>query len=61
VARSAAISGPAPGVGKTYAALEEAHHRATRGTNVIIGYVDNRGSSFGEFDVDTVTRSQRSR
>jgi len=33
--------GAAPGVGKTYAMLSEAHRRAERGTDVVVGYVEN--------------------
>lgn len=32
--------GSAPGVGKTYRMLEEGHRRASRGTDVVIGYVE---------------------
>ncbi|GAA5201448.1 sensor histidine kinase KdpD [Rugosimonospora acidiphila] len=32
--------GAAPGVGKTFKMLEEGHHRADRGTDVVIGYVE---------------------
>lgn len=32
--------GAAPGVGKTYAMLDEAHRRASRGTDVVVGYVE---------------------
>jgi two-component system sensor histidine kinase KdpD len=35
--------GAAPGVGKTFAALEEAHRRAERGTDVVIGVVETHG------------------
>ncbi|MGS2617180.1 DUF4118 domain-containing protein [Micromonospora sp. LZ34] len=35
--------GAAPGVGKTYAMLEEAHRRAERGTDVVIGLVETHG------------------
>ena len=35
--------GAAPGVGKTYAMLGEAHRRAGRGTDVVIGYVETHG------------------
>jgi two-component system sensor histidine kinase KdpD len=35
--------GAAPGVGKTFAALEEAHRRAERGTDVVVGYVETHG------------------
>jgi two-component system sensor histidine kinase KdpD len=32
--------GAAPGVGKTYAMLDEGHRRAGRGTDVVVGYVE---------------------
>src|SRR4051794_19309484 len=32
--------GSAPGVGKTYAALGEAHRRAARGTDVVVAFVE---------------------
>ncbi|MFC5910092.1 ATP-binding protein [Streptacidiphilus monticola] len=35
--------GAAPGVGKTYAMLGEAHRRAERGTDVAIAYVEDHG------------------
>ncbi|MFE9692629.1 DUF4118 domain-containing protein [Micromonospora sp. NPDC005806] len=35
--------GAAPGVGKTYALLEEAQRRAERGTDVVIGLVETHG------------------
>ena len=35
--------GAAPGVGKTYAMLDEAHRRAARGTDVVVGYVETHG------------------
>ncbi|MFY1692496.1 DUF4118 domain-containing protein [Plantactinospora sp. WMMB782] len=35
--------GAAPGVGKTYAMLEEAHRRAARGTDVLVGLVETHG------------------
>ncbi|MEU5950470.1 DUF4118 domain-containing protein [Micromonospora sp. NPDC047465] len=35
--------GAAPGVGKTYAMLEEAQRRAERGTDVVIGFVETHG------------------
>jgi two-component system, OmpR family, sensor histidine kinase KdpD len=35
--------GAAPGVGKTYAMLGEAHRRAGRGTDVAVGYVETHG------------------
>ncbi|MGW9122859.1 hypothetical protein ACWGRV_40815, partial [Streptomyces sp. NPDC055663] len=33
--------GAAPGVGKTYAMLSEAHRRAERGTDVVVGLVEH--------------------
>jgi two-component system sensor histidine kinase KdpD len=35
--------GAAPGVGKTYAMLGEAHRRASRGTDVVVGLVETHG------------------
>src|SRR3954451_1758179 len=35
--------GAAPGVGKTYAMLGEAHRRAERGTDVVVGLVETHG------------------
>src|SRR5215217_1351423 len=35
--------GAAPGVGKTYAMLGEAHRRSSRGTDVVIGLVETHG------------------
>jgi two-component system sensor histidine kinase KdpD len=35
--------GAAPGVGKTYAMLEEAHRRKGRGTDVVVGFVEPHG------------------
>jgi len=35
--------GAAPGVGKTYAMLAEAHRRAGRGTDVAVGFVETHG------------------
>jgi two-component system sensor histidine kinase KdpD len=35
--------GAAPGVGKTYAMLDEGHRRADRGTDVVIAYVETHG------------------
>ncbi len=32
--------GAAPGVGKTYAMLDEGHRRAERGTDVVVAYVE---------------------
>ncbi|BCB90665.1 sensor histidine kinase [Phytohabitans suffuscus] len=35
--------GAAPGVGKTFTMLEEAHRRAGRGTDVVVGFVETHG------------------
>src|SRR5512143_782657 len=35
--------GAAPGVGKTYAMLEEGHGRSERGTDVAVGFVETHG------------------
>ncbi len=35
--------GAAPGVGKTYTMLEEAHRRAARGADVVVGFVETHG------------------
>ena len=35
--------GAAPGVGKTYAMLGEAHRRVARGTDIVVGYVETHG------------------
>ncbi len=35
--------GMAPGVGKTYRMLEEAHRRVDRGTDLVVGYVETHG------------------
>ncbi len=35
--------GAAPGVGKTYAMLGEGHRRASRGTDVVVGFVETHG------------------
>ena len=35
--------GASPGVGKTYAMLDEGRRRASRGTDVVIGYVETHG------------------
>ncbi|MFJ9523543.1 DUF4118 domain-containing protein [Kitasatospora sp. NPDC101801] len=35
--------GAAPGVGKTYAMLAEAHRRVLRGTDVVVGFVEHHG------------------
>ncbi|MEU5050488.1 sensor histidine kinase KdpD [Streptomyces sp. NPDC021096] len=35
--------GAAPGVGKTYSMLSEAHRRVERGTDVVVGFVEHHG------------------
>jgi two-component system sensor histidine kinase KdpD len=35
--------GMAPGVGKTFRMLEEGHRRASRGTDVVVGFVEDHG------------------
>src|ERR1700681_282603 len=35
--------GIAPGVGKTYTALEELHRRKARGTDIVIGFIETHG------------------
>jgi two-component system, OmpR family, sensor histidine kinase KdpD len=35
--------GAAPGVGKTFAMLDEAHRRVERGTDVVVGFVETHG------------------
>ncbi|HLJ69620.1 MAG TPA: universal stress protein [Chloroflexota bacterium] len=35
--------GAAPGVGKTYAMLQEAHRRKSRGADVVIGFLESHG------------------
>ena len=40
--------GAAPGVGKTYAMLEEAHRRNGRGTDVVVGFVETHGREHTE-------------
>ena len=73
--------GAAPGVGKTYAMLGEAHRRLERGTDLVAAvvethgrkrtadllqgmevipprYIEYRGGSFGELDVEAVLRRQ---
>lgn len=51
--------GAAPGVGKTYAMLEEAHRRAGRGTDVVVGFVETHGRRHTEAmigDLEVVPR-----
>ncbi|HKA69320.1 MAG TPA: DUF4118 domain-containing protein [Actinomycetes bacterium] len=51
--------GAAPGVGKTYAMLEEAHRRRGRGTDVVVGFVESHGRAHTEAligDLEVVPR-----
>jgi two-component system sensor histidine kinase KdpD len=51
--------GAAPGVGKTYEMLEEAHRRKRRGTDVVIGFVETHGRKLTADkigDLETVPR-----
>ncbi|WP_067499352.1 sensor histidine kinase KdpD [Actinoplanes sp. TFC3] len=53
--------GAAPGVGKTYTMLEEAHRRAQRGTDVVIGLVETHGRRHTEAmigDLEVVARTE---
>jgi two-component system sensor histidine kinase KdpD len=53
--------GMAPGVGKTYAALQELHRRKARGTDAVIGYVEtyNRPLTVAAIgDLEVVPRKQ---
>jgi two-component system sensor histidine kinase KdpD len=40
--------GMAPGVGKTYTMLEEAHRRKERGTDVVVGFMESHGRPLTE-------------
>ncbi len=44
--------GAAAGVGKTYAMLNEGHRRMSRGTNVVIGFVECHGRKLTEDMID---------
>ena len=53
--------GAAPGVGKTYAMLEEAHRRAERGTDVVVALVETHGRKHTAAmlgDLETVPRKR---
>ncbi|WDZ93310.1 ATP-binding protein [Nocardiopsis sp. HUAS JQ3] len=52
--------GAAPGVGKTYRMLDEAHRRRDRGADVVIGFVESHGRAMTEAmvdDLETVPRA----
>lgn len=44
--------GAAPGVGKTFAMLDEGHRRLERGTDLVVGYVETHGRAKTERAVD---------
>jgi two-component system sensor histidine kinase KdpD len=44
--------GAAPGVGKTYAMLSEGHRRLERGTDVVVGFVEDHGRALTRALVD---------
>ena len=48
--------GAAPGVGKTYAMLGEGHRRAARGTDVVIGLVEDHGRPLTQAMADGLER-----
>ncbi|GIM97626.1 DUF4118 domain-containing protein [Paractinoplanes toevensis] len=53
--------GAAPGVGKTYTMLEEAHRRAERGTDVVVAFVETHGRKHTQAmlaDLETVPRRE---
>ena len=53
--------GAAPGVGKTYTMLEEAHRRAERGTDVVIAFVETHGRRHTQAmigDLEVVPRAE---
>ena len=53
--------GAAPGVGKTYAMLEEAQRRAERGTDVVVGLVETHGRAHTDAmigDLEVVPRRE---
>ena len=43
--------GMAPGVGKTYAALQECHRRTAQGTDVVLGFVEHYGRALTEAQI----------
>ena len=53
--------GAAPGVGKTYTMLEEAHRRAERGTDVVVAFVETHGRIHTEAMLDDLEVLPRKR
>jgi two-component system, OmpR family, sensor histidine kinase KdpD len=55
--------GAAPGVGKTFTMLEEAHRRKSRGTDIVVGFVETHGRRHTQQligDLEVVPRQQLS-
>ncbi|MFC5723620.1 ATP-binding protein [Streptomyces gamaensis] len=53
--------GAAPGVGKTYAMLSEAHRRMERGTDIVVGFVEHHGRPRTEVMLHGLEEVPRSR
>ncbi|MFH8388056.1 DUF4118 domain-containing protein, partial [Kitasatospora sp. NPDC018058] len=53
--------GSAPGVGKTYRMLDEAHRRQDRGAEVVVGFIECHGRRFTEGLVDGLEVMPRTR
>ncbi|WP_407288157.1 DUF4118 domain-containing protein [Streptomyces sp. BP-8] len=51
--------GAAPGVGKTYAMLSEAHRRVERGTDAVVGFVEHHGRPRTEVMLHGLEQIQR--
>ncbi|MEU9013646.1 sensor histidine kinase KdpD [Streptomyces sp. NPDC048479] len=51
--------GAAPGVGKTYAMLSEAHRRVERGTDCVVAFVEHHGRSRTEVMLHGLEQTQR--
>jgi two-component system, OmpR family, sensor histidine kinase KdpD len=60
-ARLRIYMGMAPGVGKTYKMLEEAHRRLERGTDVVVGFVETYGRRHTAALLDGLEAVPRSR
>ncbi|CAN7282434.1 ATP-binding protein [Knoellia sp. LjRoot47] len=53
--------GAAPGVGKTFAMLDEAHRRLERGTDVVVGFVETHGRAHTTAELDGLEVLPRAR
>ena len=51
--------GAAPGVGKTFAMLNEGHRRLERGTDVVVGYVETHGRAKTEAAIGLAPHQMR--